>query len=312
MSPDQQLVLLVFAGIFGLLVGSFLNVCIFRLPRECMSIVRPRSRCVHCRAFIAWYDNIPVASWILLGGKCRRCRAPISPRYAAVELLTGIAFAWAAYVQLYHPMLPSEPWQRGAWFAIQAYLTSALIVCTFIDLEFTILPDEITKSGIVLGLVAGAAAPVIYFFTGPEWGGWNLVEPPGLHLIAREETRSAVKGFATAALGAIAGGGSIWLVGLLGKLLFRKEAMGLGDVKLLAFLGAFLGPRSVLAGFFVAVLLGALFGIGKFVVHRRMGYVPFGPFLSAGALAMVFAGRQIWSLFDLYIKWVGGLVGPPA
>jgi len=312
MSSEQQLVLLIFAGIFGLLVGSFLNVCIFRLPRECMSIVRPRSRCVKCRAYIAWYDNIPVASWIVLGGKCRHCKTPVSPRYAAVELMTGIAFTAAAWLQIYHPLPETEPWQRAAWFAIQAYLTSALIVCTFIDLEFTILPDEITKSGIVLGLVAGTAAPIIYYFTGPEWGGWNLVRPPGLDAISRVETQWAVRGLATAAAGAIAGGGSIWLVGILGKVLFRKEAMGFGDVKLLAFLGAFLGPRSVLAGFFVAVLLGALFGIGKFIAVRRMGYVPFGPFLSAGALAMVFAGRRIWDLFDAYIKWVGSMVGPPA
>ena len=311
MTSDQQLVLLIFAGITGLLVGSFLNVCIFRLPRECMSIVRPRSRCVKCRQFIAWYDNIPVVSWLILGGKCRHCRTPVSARYAVVELVTGIAFAGAAYVQLYHPLPATEGWHRAAWFAVQAYLTSALIVCTFIDLEFTILPDEITKSGIVLGLVAGTAAPIIYYFTGPDGGGWNLVWPPGVDSIPQPWVRWGLRGLATAAAGALVGGGSIWLVGIIGKVLFRKEAMGFGDVKLLAFLGAFLGPRSVLAGFFVAVLLGALFGIGKFIAVRRMGYVPFGPFLSAGALAMVFAGRFIWDLFDAYIRWVGSLAGPP-
>src|SRR5262245_44820263 len=133
MNSDQRLVLLIFAGIFGLLVGSFLNVCIFRLPRECMSIVKPRSRCVSCRAFIAWYDNLPVVSWLVLGGKCRHCKAPISFRYVAVELLTGAIFAWAAYVQLYHGR-PDWEWERAVWFGVQAGLASALIVCTFIDL----------------------------------------------------------------------------------------------------------------------------------------------------------------------------------
>src|SRR5262245_62186230 len=123
MSPEQRLVLLVSAGVFGLLVGSFLNVCIFRLPRECMSIVKPRSRCVSCRTFIAWYDNIPVFSWLVLRGKCRRCGARISPRYAAVELLTGLIFLWAAYVQLYEPTLARE-WQRAVWFGVQAGLAS--------------------------------------------------------------------------------------------------------------------------------------------------------------------------------------------
>src|SRR5262245_4244871 len=151
MTPDQRLVLFVFSGLLGLLVGSFLNVCIFRLPRECMSIVRPRSRCVSCRAFIAWYDNIPVFSWLILGGRCRHCRVRISPRYVLVELLTSAIFLWAAHVQLYEGTLRPE-WHRAVWFAIQAGLASSLIVCTFIDLEFTILPDEITLSGIVAGL----------------------------------------------------------------------------------------------------------------------------------------------------------------
>jgi len=300
MSSAQQLVLVIFAGVFGLLVGSFLNVCIFRLPRECMSIVRPRSRCNSCRNFIAWYDNIPVVSWIVLGGKCRHCRVPISPRYVAVELLTGAIFTWAAYVQLYQGSLEPE-WRRAAWFAIQAYLASALIVCTFIDLEFTILPDEITLSGTVIGLVAGAAFPFMFDMTGetpwfqPEHFAWL---PAGL--------RETFTGLAHASAGAAAGALIIYAIGVLGKLAFRKEAMGFGDVKLMAFLGAFLGPKAVLMALFVAVFLGAFFGIAKFIVLRRMGYVPFGPFLSAGALVMVFASGPVWRGFDAYLNLLRG------
>jgi leader peptidase (prepilin peptidase)/N-methyltransferase len=305
MSPEQKLVLLIFAGVFGLLVGSFLNVCIFRLPRECMSIVRPRSRCNSCRNFIAWYDNIPVVSWLILRGRCRKCGVKISPRYAAVELLTGAIFAWAAYVQLCHGTFPDgtplSGRQGAAWFAVQTYLASALIVCTFIDLEFTILPDEITLSGTVLGLIAGAAFPFIYEMTGEA--PWFQ---PGHFAWLPAAFRGPFTGLAHAAAGAAAGGLIIYAIGVLGKLAFRKEAMGFGDVKLMAFLGAFLGPKAVLMALFVAVFLGAFFGIGKYVVLRRMGYVPFGPFLSAGALVMVFASGPVWRGFDAYLTLLRG------
>jgi leader peptidase (prepilin peptidase)/N-methyltransferase len=300
MSPEQKVVLLIFAGITGLLVGSFLNVCIFRLPRECMSIVKPRSRCISCRNFIAWYDNIPVASWLILGGKCRHCKVPISPRYATVEVLTGAIFAWAAYVQLYSGTLP-EGWQRAVWFGVQSGIASALIVCTFIDLEFTILPDEITLWGIVLGLIVGTAFPFIYDVT---------LKTPMVQLIGSMTSprfnNDHFLGLVLAAMGAVAGGGLIWLIGVLGKLVFRKEAMGFGDVKLMAFLGAFLGPQAIIMSLFLAVFLGAFFGIGKLILVRKMGYVPFGPFLSAGALVMVFAARHIWAGLDVYIRFIRG------
>lgn len=302
MSSDQKLVLLIiFSGIFGLLVGSFLNVCIFRLPRECMSIVRPRSRCVSCRNFIAWYDNLPVVSWLVLGGRCRHCKVRISPRYVLVELLTGAVFAWAAYVQLYHSTLEPPEWHRAAWYAIQVGLASALIVCTFIDLEFTILPDEITISGIVAGLVAGTAFPFIYEITGK-----SVLFRPDHFVTLPVLMREHATGLVLAACGAIAGGGIIWLIGVLGKLAFRKEAMGFGDVKLMAFLGAFLGPQAILLALFLAVFLGALFGLGKLIVIRRMGYVPFGPFLSVGALIMVFASPLVWRGVQAYIDFVRG------
>jgi leader peptidase (prepilin peptidase)/N-methyltransferase len=304
MSPDQRLVFLIFSGVFGLLVGSFLNVCIFRLPRECMSIVKPRSRCVSCRKLIAWFDNIPVVSWLVLKGKCRSCGARISPRYVAVELLTGAIFVWAAYVQLYQGSF-QEGWQRAVWFGVQAGLSSALIVCTFIDLEFTILPDEITLWGIVAGLIVGTAFPFIYEMTDKSVVMNARVFPslsPGVG--------AAAAGLVHAAVGAVAGGGLIWLIGFLGKLVFRKEAMGFGDVKLMAFLGAFLGPQAVVMALFVSVFLGATFGIGKLLILRRMGYVPFGPFLSAGAMVMLFAAPHIWSGVDAYINFIKGGAQP--
>lgn len=294
MGPEQKVVLAVWAGLSGLLVGSFLNVCIFRLPRDCMSVVRPRSRCPKCRTFIAWYDNFPVFSWLALGGKCRHCRSPIPLRYPLIELLTGALFAWAAYSQIY--LEAGDPWRRTVMFVLQAYLGSALIVSTFIDLDLQILPDEITLSGVVLGILAGAAFPFIY----PSLPAAELFE------WAPEAVRSNARGLMMALVGAILGGGVIYTIGVMGKLIFRKEAMGFGDVKYMAFLGAFLGPTAVAMALLVGVFAGALFGIFKFIFVRRMGYVPFGPFLSVGAAVMIFAPGPVHAGLRWYLEWIRG------
>jgi len=298
MSESQRTVLLVFSGIFGLTIGSFLNVCIFRLPRNCMSIVKPRSRCPKCLTWIAWYDNLPVISWLLLGGKCRHCKHPISIRYTLVELLTGALFLYAGYRALYlwpHGLLRSEEFSlvlfdplAGAQFVIEAWFVSALIVSTFIDFEFRILPDEITLSGVVLGLVASAIFPFLH---------------------AGDLVRSAIRephlaSAAASAVGALAGGGAIYLVGVLGKLVFRKEAMGFGDVKYMAMIGAVLGWRGVLLTFVLACIAGSVIGIGKYLAVRRMGYVPFGPFLSGGALTMLFWSPWVDRALAAYMAFV--------
>ena len=284
MTETHRLVYTIFAGALGLLVGSFLNVCIFRLPRNCMSIVRPRSRCTRCLRLIAWYDNFPVASWLILGGKCRGCREPISIRYPLVEILTGAIFAWAAYVQIYRSSDPMS--DRAVWFAVWAYLASTLIVCTFIDLDFRILPDEITLSGIVLGLACSTAFPFLYRdqLPAPDWNP---------HL----------RGAVAAGLGAVMGGGTIYAIGVLGKLVFRKDAMGLGDVKLMAFLGAFLGWKAILLTLVLGCFAGSGYGIGRMILTRRMrgGYIPFGPFLAIGGWFSLVHGQA-------FIAWYLGVL----
>ena len=308
MSEAQRSILLVFSGLLGLNIGSFLNVCIFRLPRNCMSIVKPRSRCPKCLAWIAWYDNFPVLSWTILGGKCRHCKNPISIRYTLVELLTGALYLYAGWRALYgrplSPMLfgPQLDTEALVQFLLEAWILGAMIVCTFIDLEFKILPDEITLSGIVIGLAASAAFPFLHgqfirlslplFQLYPGHGlPWNISEPH-------------VASFAASLTGALAGGGAIYLVGVLGKLVFRKEAMGFGDVKYMAMIGALLGWRGVLLTFVLACLMGSIIGIGKYLTVRRMGYVPFGPFLSGGALAMLFWSPLVDRALAAYMIFV--------
>lgn len=285
---ERDIILLVAAGILGLLVGSFLNVCIFRLPRNCMSLVKPRSRCPRCLRPIAWYDNMPVLSWLILGGKCRGCRAPISPRYLVVELLTGALFFYAAWrILVGDPLsgkaIGKDGFEEATFFAVHAWFLGALIVCTFIDLEFRILPDEVTVSGIVIGIAAAVA--------------FHWVHLDRTLVISNQ----FLAGLANSILGAATGAGSIWLVGVLGKAVFRKEAMGFGDVKFMGMVGAVLGLRGVLLTFVLACLFGSIFGIGKFAVVRRFGYVPFGPFLALGALLMLLASPLVDGAIDSYL-----------
>jgi len=301
MAENQRLILWIFSGLLGLNIGSFLNVCIFRLPRNCMSIVKPRSRCPKCLHWIAWYDNLPVISWCVLGGKCRHCKNPISIRYTLVELLTGAFFLYAGWRALYRTATPTQT--DAIWFFVEVSLVSALIVCTFIDLEFQILPDEITLWGTLVGLVASAALPALH--------GWtNVVYRlyPGQGLPRVEIGEPHLASLAASVFGAAAGGGSIWLVGFLGEKLFRKPAMGFGDVKYMAMIGSVLGWRGVLMTFVLACLAGSVFGLGKYAVKREMGYVPFGPFLALGAIAMLFWPGLVDAGLDAYLRGTHSLL----
>ena len=250
--------LLVF--IFGLVIGSFLNVCIYRMPRS-ESLVFPGSRCVSCKKPVLWYDNIPLLSYVLLRGKCRSCKARISARYFFVELISAISF-----------LVLFANFGFNYIFWIYSLLAFNLIVVTFIDLEFQLIPDSISLVGIFLGIILS----VIF---------------PGLQGVFTWQ-----RGLLNSILGAIAGGGLIYLTGVLGKLAFKKDSMGGGDVKLMAMLGAFLGWKIAILIFFLAPFFGAPIGIYvKFV--KKEDIIPYGPYISlAGFVAMIW-GNKILSLF---------------
>ena len=228
---------------FGLVFGSFLNVCIYRMPRE-LSVVRPRSACPACDAPIAGYDNIPIVSWLILRGHCRRCKAPISPRYAAVELLTGIFFVLS--------YLAANSLPEAAKYCVFCFLLIGLV---FTDAETRILPDLLTKPGIVLGLLFSAFVPV----EGPaqalmeRWGDfdWRLFS------------------FINSLAGAIFGAAFILGVAFLYQALRGVEGMGMGDAKLMAMIGAFLGIKLTLLVLLLATLTGSLFGILLLLVVWR-------------------------------------------
>ncbi len=301
MDETRRQLFVIFAGAFGLVVGSFLNVCIFRMPRECMSVARGRSKCPRCRREIAWFDNLPVVSWVLLGGKCRGCGERISPRYAMIELVTGALFAWAAFVQLYRAP-DAQDVERVTLFAIQCYLVAAILVQTFVDIDFEILLDEINYSGAAFGFIASTAFPEVLYGRVPSWG-WLAV--------FSKDLQPHAYGFVQSLLGCLLGFGMMFAIDVIGRAVFAKrlkqekmdQAMGGGDWKYMAFLGAFLGWQGVALASIVAMVAGAVFGVGKLIAFRRMGRVAFGPFLSVGALTVLFArpllDRGIQAYLDL-------------
>jgi len=243
--------LLVLLGAFGLLFGSFLNVCISRLPAG-ESIVSPRSRCPSCRSLIAWYDNIPVLSYLVLGGKCRRCRTVISARYPAIELATSLAFV------LQGMAVGTEPWP----LVTRLVLTGLLIALFGTDLETQRLPNVLTYSGIVAGVA------------------FSLAFPPYLE---------------ASLLGVALGAGVLLFVRWAWHLATGKDGMGLGDVKMLAMIGAFLGWEQVGVVLFLSSIVGAAVGIGLAVFRGRsmQTRLPFGTFLALAAFAASIVGDSL-------------------
>ena len=242
--------------IFGSIVGSFLNVCIYRLPKG-RSVVIPASHCPNCAAAIHWYDNIPILSYIFLGGKARCCRTKISFRYFVVEILT--ASASLALFSVFG-LTPK--------FFAYAVMVSGLIVATFVDFEIQEIPDEVSVGVLAVGLLLAAAFPSIF-----------------------NET-ARLNSFLNSFLGALAGGGMIYAMGTLGEFMFKKEAMGGGDVKLLAMIGAFVGWKLVVLTFFLAPAFGSVVGIILKIRHGRET-IPYGPYLSLAAVVVIFCGDKI-------------------
>lgn len=250
--------------VVGLCVGSFLNVCIHRLPRG-GSLLRPRSRCPGCEYELRWYDNIPVISYVLLLGRCRQCRARISLRYPIVELLTATVF-------VLHPAV----FGWTALMVVRLLFACALIVLFAIDLEHQILPNVITLPGLAGGLI------------------FSLVFPPGV---------------LDAVLGALIGGGVLWLIGEAYYRFAGQEGMGGGDVKMLAMVGAFLGWKLVLVTLIVSSIAGSLVGL-LVILSRRGGLkqaLPYGTFLALGALLASLVGERI---VDWYVSFYVASVAP--
>lgn len=246
-------------ALFGAVLGSFLNVCILRLPAQ-LSVVSPGSRCPKCGYALRWYDNIPILSWLMLGGKCRSCRTPISIQYPLIELAT--ALIWAAFAWWVGPSL--EMLRGGLFFTI-------LLGIAMTDAREYIIPDEFSVGGLVIAILFSLD------------GGF--------------------KSIGVALLGAVVGFAVLYAVALAGKAMFKEEAMGGGDIKMMAMVGAFTGWTGVLLTIFLGSLLGTLIFVPLHVIGKKK-LVPFGVFLSLGAAVTYLWGPAIVTWYKSY---VGGL-----
>ena len=265
-------IILVF--ILGLVLGSFANVCIYRMQRN-LSIVKPNSHCTNCNNFIKWYDNIPILSYILLKGKCRYCKSKISLRYPLIEFICGLLFLSMYFLFGFSYILIP--------FCLFAF---CLLVITVIDFDSQIIPDEISYFLIVLGLLVSPLNHILSdtflppaLTTQYNIGSFNIMlgDP-------------VLKRIISSVLGLIAGGGSLWLIGCIGKKIFGEEAMGGGDLKIMAGVGAFIGWDKVLFSIFLASLLGSIVG-GCMILFKKIGRrdkIPFGPYLAISSFVMLF------------------------
>ncbi len=259
---------LIFFTVVGLVWGSFLNVCIYRWPKEPPenNIITPRSYCPACRHTLAWKDNIPVISYLLLRGKCRYCGARIAKRYPLVELTSAFIWVFCYYF-----------WGLSPEMFIFMLFFSLLLVGSLVDVEHRIIPDEVSVGGALLGLVIS--------FVYPQLHGQQA------HL----------QGLWASFLGALAGGGLVYIVGIIGELIFKKEAMGGGDVKLQAMIGAFLGWKCAILSFFLGCFVGSVIGIYQLIRYKD-NTLPFGPALALGAVICLFKGEAIIGF--LFPYWV--------
>jgi leader peptidase (prepilin peptidase)/N-methyltransferase len=273
----------IFAALFGLIIGSFLNVCIVRIPGR-KSIVMPASACPKCGAAIRPWDNIPVVSWVLLGGKCRACKTKISAMYPAVEVLTAVLF-WACY----HAFgLTTEALKWAIFSALMIVL-----VCT--DLRERILPDVVNYSGFVAGLL-------LSLVTKPSdgtalWLANRMFDFP---------PPTPVLSLADALLGAAFGSGLLWLVAEAYFRLRGREGMGFGDVKMMLMAGAFLGLKRTLLTVLVGSVLGSVLGLAFMLARRKESdyELPFGSFLGMAAVLVIFFGTPVvnWYLSLMMVR----------
>jgi leader peptidase (prepilin peptidase)/N-methyltransferase len=272
-----DVLLLGWAFILGACVGSFLNVCIGRWPHD-QSVVSPRSRCPRCEQPIAWYDNIPIVSWLLLRAKCRGCQLPISWQYPLVELIVGLVWLWAF-----------ATWGPGFTAVRVAVFLTILLGIAVTDAKHYLIPDGFTVTGLLFMLVAALAAGLTGQLS-PFAGPWDAI------------------------VGACAGAGAVSIVGWLGEVTLKKEAMGFGDVTLMAVVGAAVGPGRALLVLFIGAALGAATfilvvypvvklrargqvavasGPGEEPAAGELPHVPFGVFLAPAAVVALLWGDQL-------------------
>lgn len=291
MDKNLYAIYAVFSFLFGTCIASFLNVAIYRLPRG-ESIVSPPSRCPKCGAPIRWWQNIPVLSYLALRGRCANCKTRISPRYLVVELLGGALFLAAFFnVMSAEQVMSVTQFHAGRIFVLAMWWIwiSLMIVGSFIDFDHQLIPDFVTIGGMVLGIVFWTGVSMCFKMFHPDFNG----RVPFIML-------------AWSLSGLALGFGLLWLIRFLGTLVFKREAMGMGDVFLMGAVGALFGPIAVVFTLVFSSLLGSVAGVAMILASKAKlgGFVaiPFGPYIAAASLAWMFGGEE---LVALYLRLLG-------
>jgi leader peptidase (prepilin peptidase)/N-methyltransferase len=296
-----QTLVLVAVALLGACVGSFLNVVIYRVPARSFLSGGKRSHCPKCGVQIKWIDNIPIVSWLFLRGKGRCCGNPISPRYPFVEALTAGVLLWVFYVTVGHrlpqtlePGWISPGWEHWGKFVFHAWFLSILIACTFIDFDHRILPDVLTKPTMVVGVVGAVLVPG---FVGEGF--------------AKQGVPDAFERAAYSVVGLVCGLALTQGIRVGASKVFRREAMGFGDVKFMGAIGVFVGWDGTLSTFFIGSMLGALYG-GLHQLITKEGQIFFGPFLAVGAVITLFFKRDIVTFVtQTWPNWQAANAGSP-
>jgi len=261
---------------FGACIGSFLNVCIYRIPRE-LSVIKPRSHCTSCNKIIPWYLNIPILSYIFLRGRCRFCGKKFSSRYMVVEITTATLFlmTWLKLAYPYGAFLGMSPISDVKLIPVYWLVIGGLLLGSFVDFEHLIIPDRVTLGGIFAGIILSLLFPSLH------------------------NTQSHLSALYHSIIGAVSGWVILWIIGFIGKLIFQKEAMGFGDVKLIGAIGAFLGWKAVIFTIVVSSFFGAL--VGSILVlskcKKMQSRIPYGPYLSLAAILWIFWGEKLWLIY---------------
>jgi leader peptidase (prepilin peptidase)/N-methyltransferase len=266
---------------WGACIGSFLNVCIYRIPLE-QSVVTPGSHCPSCKQPIKWYQNIPIFAYLFLRGRCARCGIRISPRYILVEALTALLFllAWLKFGVLDGTRpFGLVPVTDIAVIPVYWLVIMGFVLGTFVDFDHMILPDRVTIGGIVCGLILSALVPSLH------------------------GQQSWLGALARSAIGAAFGFGLLWGVATLGEFIFKKEAMGFGDVKLMGAIGAFFGWQGVCFTVLFSSLAGTVVGLALIAGGKKemQSRIPYGPYLALAALLWMYWGSAWW---ELYIRFI--------
>ena len=294
MKLDKELLLILefFSFWLGACIGSFLNVVVWRVPRG-ESIARPPSHCPKCGSPIRWWQNIPIVSWLALRGKCANCREPISPRYILVEVLTGVLFL-AAFMHIYSGEFRwvggrlDDPFGCFALLVVWWIWIALMVVGSFIDFDHQLLPDFVTVGGMVLG--------VLY---------WTLVSASTNDFAFDFSNLRMYMPLVFSLSGLVFGFGLLWLVRFAGSKVFKREAMGMGDVFLMGAVGAMFGPVAVLVTLILSSVFGSIFGVSLILLSKtKLGKfiaIPYGPYICMGCLAWMFRGPQ---LVDWYLHLV--------